>query len=129
MLRFCDGEVGRRRGKETRKKSTLACLEELVSGIESSEDTTDPWKDFPALRLILKDRVDYSTIFPPFKVEREYCKQDETSPCNNQTVYNFGAREMMNGRIFDKLSQIWNEKGKKTLQALVPFCYQAYHPL
>ena len=114
MLRFCDGEVGRRRGKETKKKSTLACLEELVSGIESSKDTvTDPWKDFPALRLILKDRVDYSTIFPTFKVEREYCMQDETSPCNNQTVYNFGAREMMNGKIFDQLSQIWNEKGKK----------------
>lgn len=108
---FCDGDDVDTGVKK--QNSNLACLEELVSGIESSKgktNQTDPWKDFPALRLLLKDRVDFDSLFPTVQVEREYCEENESSPCNNQTVENFGPKDVMNGRIFDQFSQIWKEK-------------------
>jgi hypothetical protein len=111
---FCDGEdketenMGRRRAKALKKQnSNLACLEELVSGIESSKgNNANPWKDFPALRLLLKDRVDFDSIFPTIKVEREYCNETDC----NQTTIDFGPSEIMNGHIFDEFSHIWREK-------------------
>eukprot|EP00571_Detonula_confervacea_P007179 CAMPEP_0172326538 /NCGR_PEP_ID=MMETSP1058-20130122/56850_1 /TAXON_ID=83371 /ORGANISM="Detonula confervacea, Strain CCMP 353" /LENGTH=1134 /DNA_ID=CAMNT_0013043351 /DNA_START=117 /DNA_END=3521 /DNA_ORIENTATION=+ len=111
---FCDGDgmdtgkvgIGRANGR----KQNLACLEELVSEIESSEGNTDPWKDFPALRLLLKDRVDFDSIFPTIQVEREYCQENEISPCNNQTILDFGPKDVMNGRIFKQFSRIWKEE-------------------
>ena len=62
-------------------------------------------------RLILKDRVDFDSLFPTVRVETEYCEHDESPPCNNQTTINLGPREVMNGDIFDQFSRIWNEKG------------------
>jgi len=117
---FCDGDDGgtekasRRRAKSRKKQNKLACLEELVSEIESSEgntNPTDPWKDFPALRLLLKDRVDFDSLFPMVQVQREYCEDNKnSSPCNNHTS-NFGPKDVMNGHIFDEFSHIWKEKG------------------
>mmetsp|Transcript_7080 Transcript_7080/g.15624 ORF Transcript_7080/g.15624 Transcript_7080/m.15624 type:complete len:1126 (+) Transcript_7080:135-3512(+) len=117
---FCDGddiEAGKDGWKRSKgaknQNSNLACLEELVSGIESSRgkrNQTNPWKDFPALRLLLKGRVDFDSLFPIVQVQREFCEEDENSPCNNQTSANFGAKDVMDGRIFDQFSQIWNEK-------------------
>lgn len=101
---FCDGD-------DDKQNSNLACLEELVNGIESSKGDSDPWTDFPALRLLLKERVDFDSIFPTVRVEREYCKKNEDSPCNNQTMADFGPREVMNGQIFDQFSRIWREEG------------------
>ena len=102
---FCDGddtEVGktgwrRTKGRKKQNRNNLACLEELVSGIESSKGKTNPWEEFPALRLLLKDRVDFDSIFPTIRVDREYCEEKEVSPCNNQTKIDFGPREVMNG--------------------------------
>ncbi|KAL7540865.1 hypothetical protein ACHAXR_010432 [Thalassiosira sp. AJA248-18] len=100
---FCDGDGVNR---------NLACLEEIVSEIESeSKGKTNPWKDFPALRLLLKDRVDFDSLFPTVRVEREYCEENEDSPCNNQTSVDFGPKEIMNGGIFKDFSTIWREKG------------------
>lgn len=118
--RFCDGDDGdsrkkwRRRANKNQKKSNLACLEELVTGIESSSDAstaTDPWEEFPALRLLLKDRADFDSSFPTIRVEREYCTEGEKSPCSNQTAINFGPSDIMSGHIFEQFSSIWHEKG------------------
>ena len=62
-------------------------------------------------RLILKDRVDFDSLFPTVRVETEYCEHDETPPCKNQTTIKFGPREVMNGHIFNEFATIWNEKG------------------
>ena len=95
--------MGKKKAKGMKKKSNLACLEELVTEIdESSRDSGDPWKDFPALRLLLKDRVDFDTVFPTVEVRREYCNDNEKSPCSNQTVPAFGPRDVMSGAIFDR---------------------------
>ena len=47
LCRFCDGDENDTVGKVG--SGNLACLEEMVSGIESSK-SEDPWKEFPALR-------------------------------------------------------------------------------
>ena len=109
LVRFCDGDdintsnVGKRKAKGMKKNSNLACLEELVTEIdESSKDSGDPWKDFPALRLLLKDRADFDSVFPTIEVRREYCKDNEKSPCSNHTIAAFGPRDVMSGTIFDR---------------------------
>ena len=105
---FCDGE-----DVDNGDGSNLACLEELIGGIEMSKgksNETNPWKNFPALRLLLKDRVDFDSLFPMVQVSREFCSSTESSPCNNQTNVAFGAKDVMNGNIFRQFSQIWNEK-------------------
>ncbi|KAL7547717.1 hypothetical protein ACHAWF_011003 [Thalassiosira exigua] len=112
---FCDGDgMGakheeRRKRTGTKETNKLACLEELVSGIESSKGKADPWEEFPALRLLLKDRVDFDTIVPTVRVEREFCSENEDSPCTNQTI-DFGPEDVMDGTIFHAFSQIWKER-------------------
>jgi hypothetical protein len=120
---FCDDpddreEGSRKAAKRNKSKSrkdqnrnNLACLDELVSGIEArANETYNPWQDYPALRLLLKDRVDYDTGFPMIRVEREYCDENEKSPCGNQTTVDFSALDVMNGNIFDQFSKIWREE-------------------
>lgn len=104
--------MGKRRAKGRKKNSNLACLEELVTEIDqSSKDSGDPWKDFPALRLLLKDRVDFDTVFPTIEVIKEYCKTNEKSPCSNQTATAFGPRDVMSGTLFEAMKSVWREEG------------------
>jgi len=111
---FCDGddvEIGLNEKRKTEGNNNLACLEELVSEIESSSEGKNPWKDFPALRLVLKDRVDFDSSFSMVQVEREFCDTNEISPCKNQTREDFGPKDVMNGHIFGQFSTIWKEHG------------------
>ena len=119
-LGFCDdpddgedsGRFRRNKSKSSKEQNrNLACLDELVSDIEARANATyNPWQDYPALRLLLKDRVDYDTAFPMIRVEREFCDENEKSPCANQTAIDFSAEDVMNGNIFDQFSNIWKEE-------------------
>lgn len=107
---FCD--VNTKKSKSNRVQNrNLACLDELIKGIESSRGKQvkghDPWRSFPALRLLLKDRVDFDSNFPMFRIEREYCKHNK---CHNKTTLDFGPEDIMNGRVFDSFSKVWKEK-------------------
>ena len=56
----------------------LACLDELIEGIDESKKLgKDPWLHFPALKSILKDRVDWDSSFPTFTAQVETCNQSE----------------------------------------------------
>merc|ERR1711957_203367 len=84
----------------------------MGSEIEASQQgNADPWENFPALRLLLKDRVDHDSLFPTIQVRREFCEENESTPCANQTSIDFGPNEMQDGSIFEEFSQLWNEKG------------------
>ena len=115
---FCDGADSTKdrksKGNKVPNRSNLACLDELVKGIEGSkgkhDKEHDPWQNFPALRLLLKDRVDFDSGLPMFRVEREFCEEGEKSPCKNQTQIDFGPNDVMDGEIFDQFSDIWREK-------------------
>lgn len=111
---FCDGDTSKDRSKSNKaNRFNLACLDELVKGIESSrgkqDKDHDPWQNFPALRLLLKDRVDFDSGLPMIRVEREYCNDGEKSPCQNVTTSDFGPQDVMDGQVFDQFSKIWKE--------------------
>ena len=115
---FCDGADERKDRKSKINKipnrSNLACLDEPVKRFEASKGKRgrehDPWQNFPALRLLLKDRVDFDSGIPMFRVEREFCEEGEKSPCKNQTNHDFGPDDVMEGRIYEQFSDIWREK-------------------
>ena len=88
-----------------KKSNNLACLEDIVAEIEAT-NSDDPWKDFPSLRLLLKDRVDFDSTFPTVAIEREFCKENEKRPCSNQTVIALGPKDVMSGTLFDQFKSI-----------------------
>jgi len=101
---FCDlnnDEAGKKKRKSStpvkmQNRSNLACLDELVAGIEASgkaNKNRDPWKNYPALRLLLKDRVDFDSSFPMVRVEKEICEDGDKS-CKNEII-DFGAGDVM----------------------------------
>ncbi len=101
---FCDlndDDAGNRKRKSSapvkkQNRSDLACLDELVAGIEASgkaNKNRDPWKNYPALRLLLKDRVDFDSAYPMVRVEKEICEDGDKS-CKNEIV-DFGADDVM----------------------------------
>ena len=115
QFRFCDGDdisTGKdsKQRANTKKSNNLACLEDIVAEIEAT-NSDDPWKDFPALRLLLKDRVDFDSSFATVAIEREFCKENEKQPCSNQTVIALGPKDVMSGALFDQFKSIWREKG------------------
>lgn len=111
---FCDDEKKGKSSNKVSNRSNLACLDELVNGIEGSrkgkqDKEHDPWQNFPALRLLLKDRVDFDSGLPMIRVKREYCEEGEKSPCQNQTTTDFGPRDVMDGSVFNRFAEIWKE--------------------
>ena len=114
---FCDAIGGADRSK-------LACLEELIPEIEEAgkrrtefgkAQDSDPWKAFPALRHLLKDRVDWETNFPMIQARIERCEAAEKRPCRNMTEVNFSALDAPNGDIFEQFDRMWNEKDSPLL--------------
>ena len=102
---FCDKE----KDKES-SKSNLACLDELIDGIEKSGGD-NPWKNYPALRAFLKDRVDWDTDFDPITIQFEECNKSEKPPCKGTGNKTFCPRDVQSGEIFDRFNEIWNEDG------------------
>lgn len=105
---FCD-KLGSKDHDAAR--SRLACLEELMIGIEEKEGN-DPWENFPTLKSILKDRVDWDTDFVPFRVVKELCEKGEKSPCRKNIEYHFSPKDVQTGNLFSQFENIWNEEGE-----------------
>jgi hypothetical protein len=93
--------------------SRLACLDDIVPEVEANADPTkrDPWENFPALRLLLKERKDWDSDFPMVNVVKEKCSEKEKSPCARNTTMNLGPRDVETGNIFTEMSHIWKEPG------------------
>jgi hypothetical protein len=106
---FCDELDGKDHGSA---RSKLACLEELMVGIDETVGEEDPWENFPTLKAILKDRVDWDTDFVPFKVVREICEKDEKPPCKKSREYHFTPKDVQSGDLFSHFGKIWNEEGE-----------------
>jgi Lecithin:cholesterol acyltransferase len=91
--------------------SSLACLDDIVPEVEANSVSRDPWENFPALRLLLKERKDWDTDFPMVNVVKETCSGKEKSPCASNTTLHLGPRDVETGRIFTEMSHIWKERG------------------
>jgi len=94
-------------------RANLACLDELVEGIKKAGagKGRDPWHDFPALKSILEERIDWDTDFSPVAIHEETCLEAEKPPCKLHNERHFGPKDIQTGNIFSAFSKIWKEKG------------------
>lgn len=124
---FCDVNTKKSKGDRVQNRN-LACLDELIKGIENSRGKQDkghdPWRSFPALRLLLKDRVDFDSNFPMFRIEREYCKRGN---CQNKTTLDFGPEDIMNGQVFSQFSKVWKEKNNPLIDKKDQLVHSWWH--
>lgn len=96
-------------------RANLACMEDIVEVIEKNSKAADPWENFPVLRSLLKDRVDWDTDVPPIKIQKEKCRKGEKSPCAARTSSNHGPLDVQNGRLFEAVAEVWKEEGDPML--------------
>jgi len=94
-------------------RANLACLDELVEGIKGADKGKgkDPWRDFPALKSLLEERVDWDTDFPSVAIHEETCFGAEKPPCKLRNKRHFAPKDIQTGDIFSEFSKIWKEKG------------------
>ena len=103
---FCDD-------KKATNTLNLACLDELIDGIEINKGKEDPWKNFPALKSLLKERVDWDSTFPTFTAQTEQCiMSSKRQSCSVQSEQYYNAKDIQRGDLFTRFSEIWNEEGE-----------------
>jgi hypothetical protein len=91
----------------------LFCLDDLMNEIEDSRPPgKDSWADFPVLKNLLKDRVDWDSGFPMVSIVNETCQAKERTPCAKRATTNLGPRDAGNGELFATFSRIWREEGE-----------------
>ena len=112
---FCDDWDADKWDEEDQPKSEaqqgrLACLDDIMNDIELSKKSTDPWKDFPSLKALLRDRFDWDSGKPMIAIDIENCPSKSKSPCALQERIHISPNDVQSGKIFDKFSQVWREK-------------------
>jgi len=104
----------------------LACLDDIMNDIELTAAHRDPWKNFPALKSLLRDRVDWDTVKPMVDVKLEICQQagsdgggngndKKKATCTEKETLKFGPKDVENGHIFDAFHSLWPEEGAPLL--------------
>ena len=101
--------------EEEEPRRDLACLDDLVREIENIRPGEDPWENFPQLRTLLKDRVDWDSDFPMIGIVQEMCDVKEKEPCASRVTMNLGPKDAQTGELFTHFSRIWNEQGKQLI--------------
>jgi hypothetical protein len=97
------------------RRLDLACLDDLVREIENIRPGEDPWENFPQLRTLLKDRVDWDSDFPMIGIVQETCEVKEKEPCASRVKLHLGPKDAQTGDLFAHFSRVWNEKGKQLI--------------
>jgi len=102
--------------------SKLACLDDIMSDIEfTAASDRDPWKDFPTLKALLRDRIDWTTGKPMINVEIEQCQSPKSrqtgkkNVCNHTRTIEFGADSVEDRSIFTQFNELWEEPGSPLL--------------
>jgi hypothetical protein len=77
----------------------------------------DAWKDFPSLKALLSDRIDWDTGKPMISIEVEKCfapnnddKKKKTSDCQTAEQIKLGPKQIEDASIFDAFSHYWQEE-------------------
>ena len=109
-------------------------LSDIMNDIEySSIHRGDPWKNFPALKALMRDRVDWNTGKPMISIDIEHCRPQNTNKTNtnmnNQSKRSnnkskekflcelsdrleFGAKHVQDGSIFRYFNELWREENE-----------------
>jgi len=116
-MAFCDQWEPDSWGEDSKPEDSnpqkdLFCLDDLMNEIENSRPEEDPWADFPVLKNLLKDRVDWDSAFPMMRIVQEKCEAKEKSPCKNRATTNISPRDAQNGNVFHIFNRIWKEENE-----------------
>lgn len=110
------GKESRLGGKESLRDKRLACLDDIMNDIEYSSVHRDPWKNFAALKSLLRDRMDWDTTKPMVDVHVELCQgPNGKKSCIEKETLKFGPRDVETGAIFDAFNSLWTENGNPLL--------------
>lgn len=100
---------------DSNPQKDLFCLDDLMNEIENSRPDEDPWADFPVLKNLLKDRVDWDSAIPMMSIIQETCGAREKTPCANRTTTNVSPRDAQTGNVFKIFNRIWKEENSPLL--------------
>lgn len=91
----------------------LECLDDIVNEVESGLHGENSWEDYPALKSLLKDRLDWDSSFPMVEIKEEQCKTAKSKePCVVNATTNCGPKHVESGEIFDIFTNIFKEENK-----------------
>lgn len=83
-----------------------------MNDIELSSVSRDPWKNFPALKKLMRDRIDWDTGKPMVNIEIDHCQgEGNKKSCKQKDVIKVGPKHVEKGEIFNIFSELWPEKG------------------
>jgi hypothetical protein len=116
---FCDQWETNEWGEEPSKSekspahTKLACLDDIFNEIEYGGHGSDPWRDYPALKSLMKDRIDWDTDFPMIAINIEECKDGKgRQPCDQKNATRISPRDAETGEVFNIFNSIWKEQGE-----------------
>ena len=89
----------------------LACLDDIANEIEWSSVSRDPWKNFRALKNLLRDRLDWNTKKPMIDIEIDHCGSGGGKNCQRTEVMHVGPKDAESGKVFNIFSNLWKEEG------------------
>lgn len=83
-----------------------------MNDIELSSVSRDPWENFPALKSLMRDRIDWDTGKPVIDVEIEHCKGKGKTVCEQKDLLKIGPKDIGSGHAFNLLNDLWKEEGE-----------------
>ena len=94
------------------KERRLSCLDDVLADIELSSVDRDSWKHFPALKKILKDRIDWDTGKPMVEIEIEQCQDKPKGACELIMSVPISPKDAETGEVFNIFNELWREEGE-----------------
>ena len=105
---------------QRRREHGLACLDDIMQDIElSSASDRDPWYHFPALKALMKDRIDWDTNKPMVEVNVSHCVEKagkKLPPCQSKGHIRVSPNDVTTGRMYDIFHNFWKEDGDPLLE-------------
>ena len=107
---------------QRRREHGLACLDDIMKDIElSSASDRDPWQNFPALKALMRDRIDWDTNKPMVGVNVSHCvdkveKNSKLPPCQSKGRISISPNDVTTGNIYDIFHNFWKEDGAPLLE-------------
>lgn len=115
---FCDlwdtNEWGEEPSKSEKSPAhtKLACLDDIFNIVEHGGFGEDPWSDYPALKSLMKDRIDWDTDYPMIEINVEECQPKGRQPCVLNATTKISPRDSETGKVFDIFNSLWKEENQ-----------------
>ena len=103
-------------GDEELEDKRLACLDDIMNDIELSRISIDPWENFPALKMLLRERVDWDVGKPMIRIDMDICQRGNSKgPCKTNSSQFVGPKDVQSGEVFNIFNGLWREENEPLL--------------